>query len=209
MAHLPTEKKKKKGVRTGLLNMEWTRSETLALAVNSCSACHGFGILFGKRGGTNPCSCVLRAIFRACYKKFRACVTKEKYMTRVTISLVRGRERHFNWSRKDEEYLADFILVARRTLDDLEYRLFKYHFLLGADWRLCCRKLNMERGNFFHTVYKIEQKLGRVFRELQPYSLYPIDEYFASTTRGVGPSEVRPKGPRPLRPPVQLLRMAA
>ena len=41
----------------------------------------------------------------------------------------------------------------------------------------------MERGSFFHTVYRIEQKLGRVFRELKPYSLYPLDEYFNGTVR--------------------------
>ena len=26
----------------------------------------------------------------------------------------------------------------------------------------------MDRGNFFHSVYRIEQKLGKVFRELHP-----------------------------------------
>lgn len=191
--------------------MEWTRSETLALAATSCSACHGFGILFGKRGGTNPCNCVLRAIFRACYQKFRTSVSKEKYMTRVTMSLTRGRERHFTWSRKDEEYIADFTLIARRILDDHEYSIFKYHFLLGADWKLCCRKLHMVRGTFFHMVYKIEQKLGRVFRELKPYGLYPLDEYFASTTRFTEPVDVAKvrSGPAPLRPPVRPLAMVA
>jgi hypothetical protein len=191
--------------------MEWTRSETLALAMTSCSACHGFGILFGKRGGTTPCNCVLRSIFRHCYKKFRACVTKEKYMTRVTMSLTRGRERHFNWSRKDEEYIADFTLIARRTLDEREYRIFKYHFLLGADWRLCCRKLSMDRGQFFHSVYRIEHKLGRVFRELEPYGLFPLDEYFASTTRETAPVDVAKirKGPAPVQPPLHALPLAA
>ena len=59
-----------------------------------------------------------------------------------------------------------------------EHRVFKFHFLLGADWKLCCRRLNMDRGNFFHMVYRIEQRLGRVFRELEPYGLFPLDEYF-------------------------------
>ncbi|MEO8026879.1 MAG: hypothetical protein ABI823_10410 [Bryobacteraceae bacterium] len=68
--------------------------------------------------------------------------------------------------------------MTKRTLDELEHRLFRYHFILGADWKLCCRKLNVDRGTFFHAVYRIEQKLGRVFRELKPYPLYPLDEYF-------------------------------
>jgi hypothetical protein len=94
-----------------------------------------------------------------------------------------GRQRPLTWGRKDEEYIADFCLVSRRNLEDFEYRLFRYHFLLGADWKLCCRRLGLDRGNFFHAVYRIEQKLGRVFRELEPYSLFPLDEYFHGPSR--------------------------
>jgi hypothetical protein len=79
--------------------------------------------------------------------------------------------------------MADFCLVSRRALDDFEHRIFRYHHLLGADWRLCCRQLHMDRGDFFHAVYRIEQKLGRVFAELEPYSLYPLREYFNGVVR--------------------------
>jgi len=43
--------------------------------------------------------------------------------------------------------------------------------------------MNNDRGTFFHCVYRVEQKLGRTFREVQPYSLYPLDEYFGGTLR--------------------------
>jgi hypothetical protein len=102
----------------------------------------------------------------------------------------RGRRRPGTWGRKDEEYIADFTLVARRTLDESEYRLFRFHFLLGADWRLCARRLAMDRGNFYHAVYRIEQKLGRVFREIEPYPLFPLDEYFYGPSRMTSPSLV-------------------
>ncbi len=36
----------------------------------------------------------------------------------------------------------------------------------------------MDRGNFFHAVYRIEQKLGRVFRELEPYPAIPARRIF-------------------------------
>jgi len=133
-------------------------------------------------------------------------------MTRVTMSLTRGRERHFTWSRKDEEYIADFTLVARRSLNEADYKIFKYHYLLGADWKLCCRKLNMDRGRFFHAVYRIQQRLGRIFRELQPYGLYPLDEYFGTTVRGVKPIQPTwtPPPAVPVRPPIlQRLQQAA
>jgi hypothetical protein len=163
--------------------MEWTRSETLALAKNSCMQCHGLGLRLGRRGSMNPCNCVLRAIFRTCLTKFRHCATKEKYMSKISLEFIPGRERNLSWGRKDEEYMADFILVSRRNLSELEFQVFRFHFLLGADWKLCCWRLKIDRGNFFHSVYRIQQKLGRVFRELQPYSLYPLDEYFHGTVR--------------------------
>lgn len=163
--------------------MEWTRSETIALAKQSCTQCHGLGLRLGKKGSTAPCNCVLRAVFRACYARFRCCTVKEKHMSRISLEFIPGRERNFSWGRKDEEYMADFILVSRRTLDEFENKIFRFHFLLGADWRLCCRRLDIDRGTFFHAVYRIEQKLGRIFRELEPYSLFPLDEYFRTPVR--------------------------
>ena len=41
-------------------------------------------------------------------------------------------------------------------------------------------QLKMERGRFFHAVYRIQEKLGKVFSELEPFALYPVDEYFGS-----------------------------
>jgi hypothetical protein len=108
---------------------------------------------------------------------------KEKHISRVSLESNPGRQRKNVWGMKNEEFMADFILVSRRSLNDYEYTLFKYHFLLGADWKLCCRKLNIDRGTFFHEVYRIQQKLGRTFRELEPYALYPLDEYFGGGPR--------------------------
>ncbi|HVN07005.1 MAG TPA: hypothetical protein VMT86_21455 [Bryobacteraceae bacterium] len=88
------------------------------------------------------------------------------------------------YGRKVEEYMADFCLVSRRNLTPFEYDVFRFHFLLGADWKMCCWRLHIDRGTFFHAVYRIEQKLGRVFRELEPYSLFPLDEYFSGNIRG-------------------------
>ena len=163
--------------------MDWTRSETLALAMHHCTHCHGSGLRLGRKGSLTPCNCVLRSIFRVCYSRFKTCVTQERHLSQVVLSRQGGRPGRVTWGRKDEEYIADFCLVARRALDDLEFKLFRYHFLLGADWRLCSRRLGLQRGNFFHTIYRIEQKLGRVFRELEPYALYPLDEYFSDVLR--------------------------
>jgi hypothetical protein len=129
-------------------------------------------------------------------------------MSRVALQFIPGREGRVTYGRKDEEYCADFYLVSKRYLDEEEFRIFRYHFLLGADWRLCCRKLGIDRGNFFHSIYRIEQKLGRVFRDLKPYGLYPVDEYFNGSTHQMEPrpkvEPLRPPVGTPLEPPVQV-----
>lgn len=128
-------------------------------------------------------------------------------MTRVSLHFTLGADRKLTWGRKDEEYIADFILVSKRTLTPEEYRLFDYHFLLGADWKLCARKLKIDRGNFFHAIYRIEQKLGRVYRELKPYSLYPLDEYFSTVVNKGEPLKMpsrRSETRRPVEPPLRL-----
>jgi hypothetical protein len=135
-------------------------------------------------------------------------------MSRVRFEIIGGQERRPVWGRKDEEYIADFCLVSKRFLDEYEYKLFRFHFLLGADWRLCCRQLKMEKGVFFHAVYRIQQKLGRAFRELTPYPLFPLDEYFGAVVRrelspeALNVLRMPPKlnKRRPLRPP--LLKVA-
>jgi len=89
---------------------------------------------------------VFRAIFRACYARFRQCASKEKYISRVSLEANPGRQRKSVWGMKNEEYIADFCLISRRTLSEYEYTLFKFHYLLGADWKLCSRKMNLDRA---------------------------------------------------------------
>jgi hypothetical protein len=159
--------------------MNWTRLETLALAEQSCMQCYGLGV----RQGGQICNCVWRAIFRACHTRFRQCASKEKYIRRVSLETNASGTRRTVFGLKNEEYIADFCLVSRRALDDYQYTLFKFHYLLGADWNLCGRKMNIDRGTFFHEAYRIEQTLGRAFLELRPHALFPLDEYFGGSTR--------------------------
>lgn len=204
------------------MTFDWNRSETIAIAKESCAHCQGFGLRArhtDRKLDDTPCNCVLREIFRSCFSRFRSCVRKEKHMSQARIELIGGRERRPVWGRKNEEYVADFCLVSKRNLDEFEYQIFRFHFLLGADWRLCCRRLNMDKGLFFHSVYGIQQKLGRAFRELKPYPLFPLDEYFGSfvgrsvrAESAADPAEESRKviemplpqlKHRPLRPPVR------
>jgi len=181
--------------------MEWNRSNTLGLAKATCCSCHGYGLRLVQQGDEAPCYCVLRAIFRACYNRFRYCASNIERTSTVSLEFCRGKDRRRAYGRKREEYMADFCIVSERTLDEAEYKLFRFHFLLGADWKLCCRQLGMDRGNFFHSVYRIEHKLGRAFAELSPYALFPLDEYFSGA---IGDDVTVPLSPGPARrPPMQ------
>lgn len=182
--------------------MQWTRSDTLALANTNCTTCKGIGLRLARGGVMVPCLCVLRAIFRACYQRFRNCVAQDKAMNRVRLERCgMGRSRSILYGRKNEEFIADFYLLAKKTLDPVEWKLFTYHYLLGADWKLCCRRLKIDRGNFFHAVYRVEEKLGRAFRETEPYGLFPLDEYFNGSAR---PEPVQPSMGNPVAPMVMI-----
>src|SRR5882724_10036557 len=101
----------------------WDRSDVIGLARERCTHCHGNGM---RHGGTDadgePCNCVLRGIFRACFNRFRECASREKYFGRVRLEHVGGTDTRLSWGMKDEEYLADFMLIARRSLSVEEFR---------------------------------------------------------------------------------------
>jgi hypothetical protein len=154
---------------------EWTRQKTLGVANHSCVACHGLGLAGGRLDAMQPCSCVLRAIFRECLTMFVSIATQP-----------RSLDRAIGWSRCDENYMADFVAIAKRTLVDGDlHRVFRIHFLLGAAPEACIKKLGGDCGGFYHAVSQIEQQLGRAFAETQPFPLFPIAEYFGSGSQPV------------------------
>ena len=165
------------------MTFDWSNAEIVGLAKESCTHCLGNGLRRRGRVQGAPCTCVLRQVFRICFNRFKLCASKIGYVGRTRLEPRTGNTGRYCWAMKDEEYMADFCLVSRRALDEEEYQIFRFHFLLGADWKLCCRRLGMDRGTFFHQVYRIEQKLGRVYRELRPHPLFPLDEYFGGSVR--------------------------
>lgn len=190
--------------------MEWTRSTAIGTSSMTCAHCHGLGLRKYTRvmkRAAAPCNCTTRGIFRACLNKFRELVEKPKAMTHATHDHASNTKGFRTWGRKDEEYMADFYLIAKRTLDETDFRIFRFHFLLGADWRMCCRRLDMDRGNFFHAVYRIQAALGKAFRETAPFALFPLDEYFGVITKGLKmPPAAPPTSAKLLQMPRKTLR---
>jgi hypothetical protein len=159
--------------------MKWNRSNAIGLARATCTWCNGDGVRVVRGHRETPCHCVFRAVFRACYNRFRECALAARTGS-VDLEFCPGAERRQTYSFKQAEYVADFCLVTRRILNEFDYKIFKYHYFLGADWRLCCRQLKMDRGTYFHHLYRIQQALGRGYADLEPYPLWPLDHYFGS-----------------------------
>ena len=112
--------------------MEWTRSETLALAMHNCTQCHGCGLRLRNTGGWTPCNCVLRAMFRICYDRFRRCTEEERHVSRVSVEPPSGNHRPMSFGRKHEEYMADFCLVSRRNLTEDGTSIIPLSFFAGS-----------------------------------------------------------------------------
>jgi hypothetical protein len=87
-----------------------------------------------------------RSTFRSCHAAFRACADPQ------------GRE----------EYAADLMRLAERTLSPEHYRIFRFRFLLGADWQLCTRRLGMSRARFLRAVCRVEEQLGHALAVIEP-----------------------------------------
>ncbi len=180
------------------------RSELIGMSLTTCGACRGTGL---DQDTLKLCRCVDRAVFRAVLGRYHYCASGFEYAAPVSMQRTGTSGQHGCWARVNENFKADVWLVAKRTLADapLDWAVFRCHHLLGSDWKLCCRKLNISRGNFFHAVYRVEEKLGRVFRTLEPYPLYPLDEYFMGAVRGAKTTALLAKQQQrrePLRPPL-------
>jgi hypothetical protein len=69
----------------------------------------------------------------------------------------------------------------------------------------------MDKGQYFHDVYRIQVKLGRTYAELEPYALFPLTEYFGGSPRQepVRPCPVGRRDVEPIRPPLLILEQAA
>lgn len=163
----------------------WNRSQTIGLARMGCPKCQGLGLVRQLRNNVNPCPCVLRAIFKACFNRFRLGLMKTNGAPLVNVALdKRDSTRRMTFGWKEQEYAADFVLISKRTLTASEYQLFRYAYLLGDDGKLCQRYLKISPSQFNRACADIEAKLGHAFQATRPYGLFPVDGYFSPSKRG-------------------------
>jgi hypothetical protein len=135
-----------------------------------CRDCLGTGRIL-----LDDCHCVARQAFHACLRLYyynREMADRGK--SKATL-----RKPFFGYERKIEDFLADFVIIARRHLPRLQFQLFCFFFIEGHSMVWCARRLRTQPANLYYRVRLVEQRLGRVFRNLRPYALYPPRAYFS------------------------------
>ena len=100
--------------------MEWTRSETLALAMHQCTQCHGSGLRLGRKSVLGTLQLRVARQFSASVMSASSTARRRRGTSARSRWSPGGPAEPFTWGRKDEEYIADFCLVSRR-----EFRRFR------------------------------------------------------------------------------------
>ena len=81
------------------------------------------------------------------------------------MKAVAGEARITNSGRSQKEHSLEVVEPIQRACGLRTLRVFRFHVRLGTDWKVGCRQLGIDRGKFIHMGYRIERKLGRVFRQ--------------------------------------------
>src|SRR5689334_7357188 len=101
---------------------ESVRSNLVALALPACAYCRGTAM----KSPETVCRCVDRKVFRICLDRFRDIEAGELFLPPISLeSAGHGPRGYRIMGRKNEEYAADFMLVARRTLKPLEFAVLR------------------------------------------------------------------------------------
>jgi hypothetical protein len=179
--------------------MEWTPEIAVELARYGCRDCRGTG----RAGSIEPkalCSCVCRAVFRACHRRFQYCGEMRAAVRHVTFERIPGAvDRSLTWVRSAEDYRADFHACGLRRLPKHLYQFFSFYYLHGAKHDLVCRRLGISSRLGYDWMAEVETIVGREIAHLQPYSLFPPQGYTIPVGRarhvdlGRNPGSVTPK----------------
>lgn len=153
----------------------------LTLARWDCVFCNGKGIK-PVRKGHEICPCVYRSIFRICLARYR----RDRAYARMGVALEVGGGCP-NFTRPASEYAADFERLAMRRLSgwDVHQAIFQRHYLEGRDYRsayVAAQRVDpgLSLGMFWHSAYQLAEWVGERLVTIQPYRLYPLDEYFGT-----------------------------
>jgi hypothetical protein len=143
----------------------WAEIDPTVVSLRQCRYCHGEGFVRGRGAERRPCDCVLRGIFYAATEYVREWWTGE----------IPDCSTRWTFGYRAKELRVDIDLAAKAVLGAADYRIFDLRFTLGLDWPACCRVLRMDRGAFWHRVYRIAAIVGA---EIVERGIWPLGRYF-------------------------------
>ena len=164
--------------------------ELMTFASEQCSFCFGYGQIRTGFNKANLCKCVLKQVFRLCYRKYFECDVANP---RLRVGVIGSA---LSCSFPSSEYRADFWLACFKSCVSPEQQLLVLHYyfhhspydqvipIIGK----AIGDPDYKRGEFFHAVYRTESRLGRALLDL---GLFPFQKYFATKT---GKMRICPKG---------------
>ena len=174
------KRQKKRAIETIYADIpDGIRATALSLVKKGCTKCFGGVVLTYNGSKKHICGCVYRAVTRKVLKRYHDIADNPYSFNKCQFE--RSINGHFVAGYKNLEFSADVCLIAKRSLDAKDYFIFRSHMLDGNLWYNVAGKVGIDRGNFFHSVYRIEEVLGKIFLELKPYPLYPLGRYFHAT----------------------------
>lgn len=180
-------------VRDAVPDDQTSGASPVALSKPTCRRCRGRGLV-ASRGGYRTCVCVYRRVFRACLGSYHHCEASMGSAGTVQFERVGHAQGRcaIVASFKRAEYAADFIMLARRALAHrpVELAVFEAYHVADLEWLAAVPRVNrilhlprpLNRGSFFHAVYRAEGLIGAAIVSTRPYSLFPPRQYFAGFT---------------------------
>lgn len=154
------------------------------LADNHCTNCHGLGARHAFRSGSGAvvCNCVFRKVFKIVMRKFQEIAADgigRVYTTR--------RPNGPFCEMLSHDFRAEVVQTAKKFLNKTEYITFHCSSDLKLPWKDCIPMINnmhrdigekppmFDRGKYFHTVYRIQARLGNAWMS---HGMFPLGKYF-------------------------------
>ena len=148
------------------------RKMILATASEQCTVCYGHGRMI-----RDVCHCVHRKAFRESLETYLM-LREDAVSMGANVPLTLSVRGYVSYGMPLADYVIDFDQTARRALTRHQLALLSLYHIAGQPWHVCAPKLRLDRGEFFHQVYRTERLLGCALMETTP-PLYPKARYFA------------------------------
>ena len=112
--------------------MEWNRSDVLALAMEKCTICAGYGLRPSRNNSLTACNCVLRNIFRICFGQFKKSLLKKDSISRPNLEKTASPHRRVCWARKGRRICCRFPVGGKAHPDACRIYHFQFSLFVGS-----------------------------------------------------------------------------